>query len=163
MARPRSCGICQHPDCDRINELGSQDLPHEEIRALVGSQFSLRTLRNHYDHVEVDSSSYASEPVADLDTMDTQADMVKFGVSELQKIIVKLGTIVDQTGSLRATDHLVRALDSWARYSDRLAALAPEDSREKTITWTIKRLDASPALNSSEDALQDPSEDEDAQ
>lgn len=143
MPRPKTCIICDHPECDRINELGQQDLPHEEIRALFGSQFSLRTLRNHYDHVEVDSSAYAPKKLPTLEPMNTQADMVNFGIRELQKIIVKLGDIVENTGSLRATDHLVRALDSWGRYSDRLQATQTHSSPVPTVVFNITDFDPS--------------------
>ena len=93
-----------------------------EIRELFGSEFSLKTLARHNEHMLYDSSSLvlkAAQETLKAAKM-SKTEMLDFGALEVLKVIMRLGIISEETLSLRANDLLVKALDTWIKYADRM-------------------------------------------
>lgn len=142
MPKERSCIICQHPEVDRINELLKADVTMTEIRELYGSEFSLKSLARHAEHIFYDSSSLvlkASQECLKVSKM-SKAEMLDFGATELLKVITRLRVISEETLSLRANDLLARSLETWLKYADKMEPEVTEVS--KPVIINIHRVDS---------------------
>lgn len=148
----RNCIICQHPEVTKINELLKADVTMTEIRELYVSEFSLKSLARHAEHILYDSSSLvlkASQECLKVSKM-SKAEMLDFGATELLKVITRLKVVSEETLSLRANDLLVRSLETWLKYVDKMEPGTLESPRPVILNFRtisdpedVERLQAS--------------------